>query len=929
MSLLLVIILLYFIYSLNKKVTEKDEEIKKLKRIIYNLKTKLDLMEGKSPEEDEEKLAYEEPAVEKETVKEEAKAPKENVISTMICSKCGKEVTKRSVSYCTECEEAIKREQDELEVKRKRLEEEKAAKRAEEGRTSLFLITGSILIILAAVVFLATGWQYIPDIVKTCILALGIVLFLGGSKIAKEKLNIPKTGKTFFYIAMAYIPIFLLSLSVFGLLGETLSIRGEGKYLYLGVSGIITSIVYYIAYKNDNGRGLFYGSLIAQLGSVMLITLMFAEDEKLVMLNLALYNLLLIMFLSKSDNPLLFKGIFSIIPFFVGFFSIFCFGLRYVTIPFIYLVLAANFILLYIKNKEDKVLPVFVVISIFMAGLHTIMIELMPEQENQIVNALALAFSFITFIVLMLLANNKKTFTNATAIVSFIAVLLLGFSQDGMPKDAMIPYFVYGIVEFLIAIMSYKLVTKTVKDLLDFVIPGTVIATGLLALYNYEATYHFYVFFSLFVFMIGEILPFDKETNIKKIWFTIGHAFILLTYMGAYANKPDEFRNDVIYFILLMFVYGYSYFRKANILFKYLGYTTIIVMLQSLGNALDVENIVRIVFLIIPSVGMIAVESKLLELQDTFSPIYSNVLKVIIFFALSSLDTDISAVIAILYAVYLILMNRKNINTPRAYEDVIPIVGVVPVVLGSTSLQEDFIIGILSIAVVALTAYSIIQKKISIYTIASGAYLYLLTGYLDSAILVELLFVIWSFVLWYFMDEERYKDIFKVIGVCSLVALYNSIIVEIELNTYTLFNYAGYIVADLYLFRSVINKYYKDSEVLEAITLAILYIVPITNYSDEIDGMLFSVLIVTIMIISYFSRFGSTFLISTGALLFNAFLLTREFWFSLPWWFYLLVLGAFLVAFAGTNEARQNKGISITDKLKEFKSKIDGNGPNS
>ena len=73
MSLLLVIILLYFIYSLNKKVTKKDEEIKKLKRIIYNLKTKLDLMEGKSPEEDEEKLAYEEPAVERETVKEEAK----------------------------------------------------------------------------------------------------------------------------------------------------------------------------------------------------------------------------------------------------------------------------------------------------------------------------------------------------------------------------------------------------------------------------------------------------------------------------------------------------------------------------------------------------------------------------------------------------------------------------------------------------------------------------------------------------------------------------------------------------------------------------------------------------------------------------------------------------------------------------------------
>ena len=105
--------------------------------------------------------------------------------------------------------------------------------------------------------------------------------------------------------------------------------------------------------------------------------------------------------------------------------------------------------------------------------------------------------------------------------------------------------------------------------------------------------------------------------------------------------------------------------------------------------------------------------------------------------------------------------------------------------------------------------------------------------------------------------------------------------------------------------------------------------IPITSYTDEIDGMLFSVIIVTIKIISYFERFGMAFMVSMGALLFNAFLLTREFWLSLPWWFYLLVLGAFLVAFAGTNEARQTKGISITEKLKEFKGKIDGNGPNT
>ncbi len=929
MVFLLAIGLIVLIYHYNKLVTEKDIEIRQLKKIIYNLKTKLDLLEGKTPSEDEGAVYEEAKEVKAKVSEERIETPKEKIATTMICSKCGKEVPIRKTSYCEECEQKIKQEQVEIEAKRKRLEEEKAAKRAEESRTSIFLIAGSVLIILAAVVFLATGWHYLSDIIKTFVLALGVVLFLGGSKIAKEKYNIPKTAKTFFFIAMAYIPIFLLSLSVFGLLGEYLSIYGAGKYLYLGISGIITAVVYYLAYKADNGNGLFYASLLAQVTSVILITLTFAENERLVMINLALYNLLLILFLGKKENPLLFKGIFSIIPFFVGFFSIFLFGEQFASIPLLYLVLTVNFVILYFLNKEDRVMPVFVVTSIYITGLHTILIELMPNSDNQVIHVLALAFSFIAFIVLMLLANKKKEFINATACISFISVLLLGFSEAGVSEDIMIPGFIYGFVELLIALLSYKLVSKSLADLLDFVIPGIVIATGLLALVYYEATYHFYVFFSLFVFMIGEIIPLDKEKNIKKIWFVISHAFILLTYMGAYVAHPDEFSNDVIYFILLMFVYGYSYFRKANVVFKYLGYTSVIVMLQSLANALAVEDIVRIIFAMIPSMGIIALENKVTAFQDVFSPIYSNVLKIIVFFALSALDTDIAAVVAIIYAVYLIVMNRKNVEGLKQFEDAIPIVGVVPVILGSASLTDEFVIGILSIAVVALTAYSIIKNRVTIYTIASGAYLYLLTGYLDSVILVQLLFVVWSFVLWYFMDEDRQKDIFKIIGICSLVALYNSIVKEIALDGYALFRYAGYIIADLFIFRSVVHKYYKDSETLEAITLALLYLIPISSYADEIDGMLFSVLIVTIMIISYFERFGTTFLVSTGALLFNAFLLTREFWFSLPWWFYLLVLGAFLVAFAGTNEARQNKGISITDKLKEFKSKIDGNGPNS
>ena len=57
----------------------------------------------------------------------------------------------------------------------------------------------------------------------------------------------------------------------------------------------------------------------------------------------------------------------------------------------------------------------------------------------------------------------------------------------------------------------------------------------------------------------------------------------------------------------------------------------------------------------------------------------------------------------------------------------------------------------------------------------------------------------------------------------------------------------------------------------------------------------------------------------------NIFALTRIFWFSVPWWVYLLVVGSVLIGFAVKNEANENKSISkgIVDNIKSIKDKID------
>ena len=95
-------------------------------------------------------------------------------------------------------------------------------------------------------------------------------------------------------------------------------------------------------------------------------------------------------------------------------------------------------------------------------------------------------------------------------------------------------------------------------------------------------------------------------------------------------------------------------------------------------------------------------------------------------------------------------------------------------------------------------------------------------------------------------------------------------------------------------------------------------------YSSEIDGMLFGLLILAVIFISYIGKFGALFMVSIFAILINIFILTRQFWFSVPWWVYLLVVGAILISFAIRNEVKEKKDKSkVGAILKNIKDKVD------
>ena len=88
--------------------------------------------------------------------------------------------------------------------------------------------------------------------------------------------------------------------------------------------------------------------------------------------------------------------------------------------------------------------------------------------------------------------------------------------------------------------------------------------------------------------------------------------------------------------------------------------------------------------------------------------------------------------------------------------------------------------------------------------------------------------------------------------------------------------------------------------------------------------MIFVFMTICIMAFSYIKKFGPVFFTSLIAIILNIFLLTREFWFSVPWWIYMLTIGSALIMFAIKNELNENKDKEmLKKKMKTFKDYID------
>lgn len=739
-----------------------------------------------------------------------------------------------------------------------------------EIKNNFILITGSVLIVIAAIVFLTSTWSSLPNIIKTAVLILVAGLFLGTSHIAKKYLKLEHTANAFFYIAMVYIPIVFLSISIFKIFGEYLSIYGQGKYIYFALTSLIISAIYISIGNKQKKLPLIYATMIFQVFAVTTTILIFTENIKTITLGVIIYNVILICTNHKLKIYEKIINNFSTIYLYI----LTVIELIFILSPTIEMVQSIGLIILTIsyyikfKNSEESwhtyILLAGVLISIY--SILNLNIFNLGESIIQLMMTIStVILYFIGMLKLKLPDARKMTMLNTAIAIGIIYIFSL--SNEMLLKD-------YSIIYIATALLFTTYFIIHEKRYFKAALIGVFLGTYSMVV-NIDLSYNYLVAVCIFMFIASIVgLMKNKEENLN--YMQICNGLLIVSCLIEYIEGVDY--NKIALSILCI----------ANL-------TNTILEMHLFKDKKEMNNIYTI--------GSNVVTLIVLNIDLTMVDFIFEIITSISF---------------ILYA------KNQKINQ---YINLIPMLAIVPsIYFSDIATIEDFnFMGIISFILCIITSLaSVKDRKINVFTFVSGGYILLhimefsINTYLNLGIIL-----VWA--IWHMINIDEYKNVFKCIAYISTLFIYNNIIDDLDLTEITAIYLLGYITTTFVITRTILKIKYKDIyKAIEYIACAILYIWAISLYQGEFDGMIFVLLLVVLTIVSYVRKFGPIFLSSIIAILVNAFLLTREFWFSIPWWCYLLVIGLILISFALRNEMEENKSKDkLVEKANYIKEKLD------
>ncbi|MFP7447073.1 hypothetical protein SFC50_25600 [Bacillus infantis] len=189
-------------------------------------------------------------------------------------------------------------------------EKTRSPEEVRERNISMTLNLGVVLLLVGGLFVATSNWDEMSDWMKSGSIALVSLLFFGISLAAGKLLGIQKTALAFNVLGSLFLPIFLLSVSWFGLMGEYLSFYGEGSYFYGAAGALILAPFYGFLARQMGSRLFVWFSFSALTSAAGFLLLALGARQDTFYLGMMIYNAgLIALFLKgrkKSISPLFF-----------------------------------------------------------------------------------------------------------------------------------------------------------------------------------------------------------------------------------------------------------------------------------------------------------------------------------------------------------------------------------------------------------------------------------------------------------------------------------------------------------------------------------------------------------------------------------------------------------------------------------------------
>ena len=443
----------------------------------------------------------------------------------------------------------------------------------QEIKNTTILSVGAILVILSAIIFLTTTWNTSLNIIKTFVILLMFLVFLGSSYIADKYLKIKQTSTIFLYIAFSYLPLVFISISIFELLGHYLSFYGPGKYIYLAISTIILAIIYY--YYMISKKDIFFaiGSIIFQVLSVILLVLIFTTNINVVLLGISIYALVYNILYAKNKyyyNEETHLGVLqtTVVPVLViSIFSSFLLK-KLVSLDIYYILLLVSLyfnICSLLKNNSKAKEYLSIASSIMIVYIFTNIAYLI--NEGFIIYQLMILISIvINYLIELILSKKLSTENFVINSVVLMSIYLITFTQNNV-----IPSYLMLLLQILITI--YAKVLNDNNDL-DYIISIAVNIEILNIFYSLNINYLLLPIMYLIVFVASNLL---KEKQLKLTFKETSVIFTIIGYIISIYNNSTEYTSLMIIAAIITLVYFIYYLTNKSKIIKYLSYCWLIV----------------------------------------------------------------------------------------------------------------------------------------------------------------------------------------------------------------------------------------------------------------------------------------------------------------------------------------------------------------